>query len=156
MTILEKLKSIPSFANIADEEAAVRHIRDLENKAVKVEALEKVIKEQKEKLQNIEEKEIGAIIDKAIAEGRIGNEQKEAFTALMKSDRANTEQLISSMKPRSFRRAVNDIQDTPVNSLAGMSWDELDRAGKLSDLRNANFELFKNKYKEKFQMDYKD
>lgn len=156
MTILERLKSIPSFANIADEEAAVRHIRDLENKAVKVEALEKVVNEQKEKLQNIEEKEIGAIIDKAIAEGRIGNEQKAAFTALMKSDRANTEQLIGSMKPRAFRRAVNDIQDTPVNSLAGMSWDELDRAGKLSDLRNADFELFKNKYKEKFQMDYKD
>ena len=37
-----------------------------------------------------------------------------------------------------------------------MSWDELDKAGKLSELRNADLTAFKAKYQEKFGLDYKE
>jgi len=159
MALLETLKTgIPSFANLADENAVVAHVRELENKAAKADALAQAVEGYKKKLQDVEDKEIVAIIDKAIAERRITAEQKEAFMALMKTDRANTEKLLASMKARPFRRIVDELRDetgSPAN-LAGKSWDELDKAGKLSELRNADFETFKAKYKEKFGLDYKE
>ena len=158
MALLESLKGIPSFANLADENAVLAHVRELENKAAKADALAQAVEGYKKKLQDVEDKEIVAIIDKAIAERRIAAEQKESFMALMKTDRENTEKLLASMKARPFRRIVDELRDetgSPAN-LAGKSWDELDKAGKLSELRNADFETFKAKYKEKFGLDYKE
>ena len=158
MALLESLKGIPSFANLADENAVLAHVRELENKAAKADALAQAVEGYKKKLQDVEDKEIVAIIDKAIAERRITAEQKDAFMALMKTDRENTEKLLASMKARPFRRIVDELRDetgSPAN-LAGKSWDELDKAGKLSELRNADFETFKAKYKEKFGLDYKE
>lgn len=158
MALLESLKGIPSFANLADENAVLAHVRELENKAAKADALAQAVEGYKKKLQDVEDKEIVAIIDKAVAEHRITAEQKDAFMALMKTDRENTEKLLASMKARPFRRIVDELRDetgSPAN-LAGKSWDELDKAGKLSELRNSDFETFKAKYKEKFGLDYKE
>ena len=158
MALLESLKGIPSFANLADENAVLAHARELENKAAKADALAQAVEGYKKKLQDVEDKEIVAIIDKAIVERRITAEQKEAFMALMKTDRENTEKLLASMKARPFRRIVDELRDETGSpaGLAGKSWDELDKAGKLSELRNADFETFKAKYKEKFGLDYKE
>ena len=157
MALLESVKQIPSFANMADEGAVLAHIRDLENKATKVDALEKAVDSYKQKLQEVEDKEVTAFIDKAIAEKRITDAQKESFTALMKSDRENTEKLINSMKPQPERRIV-DVYNGGASpaSLTDKTWDELDKAGQLSNLRNADLNAFKAKYKEKFGVDYKE
>ena len=157
MALLESVKQIPSFANMTNEDAVLAHIRDLENKAVKVEALEKTVDTYKQKLQEVEDKEVTAFIDKAIAEKRITDAQKESFTALMKSDRENTEKLINSMKPQPERRIV-DVYNGGASpaSLSEKTWDELDKAGQLSNLRNADLNAFKAKYKEKFGVDYKE
>ena len=157
MGLLDSIKKVPSFANMADEDAVLAHIRELENKAVKVEALEKTVDTYKQKLQEVEDKEVTAFIDKAIAEKRITDAQKESFTALMKSDRENTEKLINSMKPQPERRIV-DVYNGGASpaSLSEKTWDELDKAGQLSNLRNADLNAFKAKYKEKFGVDYKE
>ena len=158
MALLESLKGIPSFANLADENDVLAHVRELENKAAKADALAQAVEGYKKKLQDVEDKEIVAIIDKAVAERRITAEQKDAFMALMKTDRENTEKLLASMKARPFRRIADELRDetgSPAN-LAGKSWDELDKAGKLSELHNADFETFKAMYKEKFGLDYKE
>ena len=158
MALLESLKGIPSFANLADENAVLAHARELENKAAKADALAQAVEGYKKKLKDVEDKEIVAVVDKAVAEHRITAEQKEAFMALMKTDRENTEKLLASMKARPFRRIVDELRDETGSpaGLAGKSWDELDKAGKLSELRNADFETFKAKYKEKFGLDYKE
>ena len=157
MGLLDSIKKVPSFANMASEDDVLAHIRDLENKATKVEFLEKAVNSYKEKLQSLEDKEVEAFIGKAIAEKRITDAQKESFTALMKSDRENTEKLIGSMKPQPERRAT-DVFDggTSPASLTDKTWDELDKAGQLSNLRNADLNAFKAKYKEKFGIDYKE
>ena len=157
MGLLDSIKKVPSFANMADEDAVLAHIRELENKATKVESLEKAVDSYKEKLQALEDKEVTAFIDKAIAEKRITDAQKESFTALMKSDRENTEKLINSMKPQP-ERCINDVYnvDHSSTSLTDKTWDELDKAGQLSTLRNADLNAFKAKYKEKFGIDYKE
>ena len=157
MGLLDSIKKVPSFANMASEDDVLAHIRELENKATKVESLEKAVNSYKEKLQSLEDKEVAAFIDKAIAERRITAAQKESFTALMKSDRENTEKLIDSMKPQPERRIVDVYKgETSPKSLASKTWDELDKAGQLSNLRNADFNTFKEKYKERFGEDYKE
>lgn len=158
MGLLDSIKKVPSFANMASEDDVLAHIRDLENKATKVDALEKAVDTYKQKLQEVEDKEVTAFIDKAIAEKRITDAQKESFTALMKSDRENTEKLINSMKPQPERRITDVYNDGGASpaSLASKTWDELDKAGQLSNLRNADLNAFKAKYKEKFGIDYKE
>ena len=157
MGLLDSIKKVPSFANMASEDDVLAHIRELENKATKVESLEKAVNSYKEKLQSLEDKEVAAFIDKAIAERRITAAQKESFTALMKSDRENTEKLIDSMKPQPERRIVDVYKgETSPASLTNKTWDELDKAGQLSNLRNADINAFKAKYKEKFGIDYKE
>jgi len=158
MALLESLKGIPSFANLADENAVLAHVRELENKAAKADALTQAVEGYKKKLQDVEDKEIAAVVDKAVAERRITTEQKDNFMALMKTDRENTEKLLASMKAQPSRRFVDVYREnggTPT-TLADMSWDELDKAGKLSELRNADLSAFKSKYKEKFGLDYKE
>ena len=157
MGLLDSIKKVPSFANMTNENDVLAHIRELENKATKVESLEKAVDSYKEKLQALVDKEVTAFIDKAIAEKRITDAQKESFTALMKSDRENTEKLINSMKPQPDRR-INDVYnvDHSSTSLTDKTWDELDKAGQLSTLRNADLNAFKAKYKEKFGIDYKE
>ena len=158
MGLLDSIKKVPSFANMASEDDVLAHIRDLENKATKVDALEKAVNTYKQKLQEMKDKEVTAFIDKAIAEKRITDAQKESFTALMKSDRENTEKLINSMKPQPERRMTDVYNDGGASpaSLTDKTWDELDKAGQLSNLRNADLNAFKAKYKEKFGIDYKE
>ena len=159
MALLESLKSgIPSFANLADENAVVAHVRELENKAAKVDALTQAVEGYKKQLQEVEDKEIAAVVDKAVAERRITAEQKDSFMALMKTDRENTEKLLASMKAQPSRRIVDVYRENggAPTALADMSWDELDKAGKLSELRNADLTAFKAKYQEKFGLDYKE
>ena len=62
------------------------------------------------------------------------------------------------MKPTATRRAVDYIDDKTGggDSLVNKSWDEIDKAGRLGELKDTNIELFKNKYKERFGVDYKD
>ena len=159
MALLETLKTgIPSFANLADENAVLAHVRELENKAAKADALAQAVEGYKRKLQDVEDKEIAAVVDKAVAERRITAEQKDSFMALMKTDRENTEKLLASMKAQPSRRIADVYREnggTPT-ALADMSWDELDKAGKLSELRNADLTAFKAKYQEKFGLDYKE
>jgi ATP-dependent Clp protease, proteolytic subunit ClpP len=158
MTLKDHLKGVASFANFADDNAILAHINELENAATKVEALENAVNTYKEKLAVLEQKEITSFIDKAIAEGKITNEQKESFTNLMKSDRKNTEALINSMKANPFVKASSVFapENKGAENIANKSWDELDQAGELATLRAASPETFKAKYKEKFGIDYKE
>ena len=132
MGLLDSIKKVPSFANMTSEGDVLAHIRDLENKATKVDALGKAVN-------------TVSTSNLAIAE------------LLMKSDRENTEKLINSMKPQPERR-ITDVFDggTSPASLTDKTWDELDKAGQLSNLRNADLNAFKAKYKEKFGIDYKE
>lgn len=157
MALLDSIKKMPSFADLADEGAILNHVRELENNATKVESLEQAVASLKNKLKEVEDKEITAIIDKAISERRITNEQRESFTALMKSDRENTEKLINSMKAQPARRAADVFQGgTAPANIADKSWEDLDKEGLLAELRNKDLTTFKAKYKEYFGVDYNE
>lgn len=155
MALIDSLKTLPTFQDVNDEAGVMNRVRELLSKATKVDALEKANAQYLAKMKEAEAKEVAAILDKAVSEGRIGKEQVPAFQALMESDRKHTEALIASLKPQQ-RRVSEYIQGTQTGSLADKSWDELDKAGMLSALKEADSALFAAKYKERFGIDYKD
>ena len=157
MGLIDQMKKMPSFKDANDEQDIIDKVRELENRATTADALERANKAYKEKVEAAEAKEVEAVLDKAVADGRISKEQLPTFKALMASDRANTEALLAGMKPSRQMRAAAYIDETGNGGgMADKSWDELDKAGLLSELKAADKALFVAKYKEKFGVDYKE
>lgn len=121
---------------------------------MKAEALEQANAQYKAELAELKKKETEAVVDKAIADGKISKEQKTVFMSLMASDREHTEELLKSM-PAIRMRAADVFQDKG-GDFTGKSWDELDKAGKLGELKAQDMAAFKNLYKEKFGVDYQE
>lgn len=126
MGLIDQMKKMPSFKDANDEQDIIDRVRELENKATKADALEKANKAYKEKMEAAEAKEVAAVLDKAVADGRITKEQLPTFKALMASDRANTEALLSGMKPSRHMRAASYIEtrakEAEWPTRAGTSW----------------------------------
>lgn len=158
MGLIETIKGLPTFDDKADEAAVVEHIRTLTNKAARADALEQANAGYKKRIAALEDKEAAAILDRAVADGKITEEQKPAFAALMKSDRAHTEAALEGMKPRTALRAVSVIRTDGKggSGFADKDWDEIDRENRLAELRDTDPSLFKAKYKEKFGIEYKE
>lgn len=157
MGLIDQMRKLPSFADAGDEQEIVARVRALESKATKADALEKANDAYRKKIEAAEAAEVSAILDKAVGDGRITKEQLPTFKALMASDRPNTEALLEGMKPRAARRAAEYIDSRGGTNGAGeKSWDELDRAGQLQELKESDRALFAAKYKEKFGIDYVD
>ena len=158
MALIDDIKTILSFEDKTDSSAVLAHIRELENKATKVGILEKTVKTYRDELEKARKEQDDALINEAVKAGKIGNEQVETFKNLLKSDRENTIKLIGGMKGRASNRATDFINpDTPSGgSFANKTWDEIDKANNLAQLKNQDLALFKNLYKQKFGVDYNE
>lgn len=159
MALIDDIKAIPSFSDKEDASAIVAHIRALENKATKADALQRANDAYKAQIDNLQKKEAEAFLNKALSEGRITKEQLPVMEKLMSSDRKSAEELINSMKPvPPGRRAVDFIdQDrATAGSFENKSWDQLDRENLLAELKSKDEPLFRAKFKEKFGTDYKE
>lgn len=155
MAFIDDIKSIPTFQDKADEGAILAQIKNLASTATKVESLENANKSMKERIAALEAKEVETIVDKAVAEGKITDQQKPIFVKMMATDRENTEALLGSMKPQVQMRAAEFIQTGVTGtSFENQDWDTLDKAGKLAELKNTNLALFKQKFQEKFGVAY--
>lgn len=158
MALIEDIQKIPSFEDKADSNAVLAHIRELENKAAKAAILEHTVQTYKDELDKLHQEQDDAIVNEAVKSGKIGSEQVETFKNLLKNDRENTLKLIGGMKGRTTNRAVDYIvNDTAsAGSFANKTWDEIDRANGLTRLKNQDFTLFKNLYKQKYGVDYNE
>ena len=78
-----------------------------------------------------EKAEASAQVEQAIKEGKIPADLKETYLKLFETDFANTRKILGSMPARqSLRGKIADGGES--ESLAKMSWDEIDRSGRLS------------------------
>lgn len=156
MALIDEIKALPSFDDKEDNAAVLAHIKELQNQATKAEAQTKVIEQYRARIAQLEAKEVEAYLDTAIASGKILAEQKAQYLKLMAADREATQNLIDSMKPHipAGPMAKDVFQDNDPVSLDHMSWDQLDKANLLGTLKAKNLQLFKDKYKEKYGVEY--
>ena len=157
MALIDDIKAIPSFSDKEDASAIVAHIKALENKATKVDALQQANDAYKTQIANLQAKEVDAFLNTAVSEGKITKEQVPTMKKLMISDRAAAEELINSMKVQGGARAVDFIdQGGAKNAFEGKTWDQLDKENRLADLKAQNKQLFCSLYKDKFGVEYKE
>lgn len=158
MALIDDIKAIPSFSDKEDAGAIVAHIKALENRATKADALQRANDAYKVQIENLQKKEVEAFLDKAESDGKITKEQRPAMERLMNSDRKSAEEFINSMRPASpARRAVDFIShETGKGGFENKTWDQLDKENLLAELKARDKTLFCAKYKEKFGTDYID
>lgn len=104
--------------------------------------LERIAKERGEKL-----------VANAIANGKIAESAKEDFIAFYSSNPDLCERCLSAL-PTKRGLSAQIVPDKPAPSRFDASWDELDRAGLLSALREENPELYAEKYNARFHKNH--
>lgn len=159
MALLDELKSVPSFANVATESEAVAAARTLENKATKVAALEKAVEGYKNQIAELQAKELKAILDTAVAEKKIAEAQRVSFEALLKADFDNAIALLDTLPKGVPHQMVNEWiapEGVPEDKFKGKTWAQLDSENLLGELKAQNKALFMQLFKREFGCDYKD
>lgn len=125
-----------------------------------IKALNAKIDELQRDLAERDYREAEAFVDKAIADGKITEEVKSEALSFYLSFPKETEKLFASIKgiadePSALQQSSISLSEM-VNQKAepSQTWDELDRAGKLRNLKANNPEEFKRLYKEKFHKEW--
>ena len=154
MEFINKIKGLdPSFKDLT-EDAIVEKVKSLSNEAAKVDALQNRIKQLEDDLKNANTAATDAFLNQAVADGRIKADQVDSYKKLMEADRATTEQLINSL-PKASKPSIEDFlhgaaATGEAKDLAQMSWDEIDKAERLAELKDKFPDLYKAKFQEKF------
>lgn len=126
---LEKLKTIPRFANCANEEDALEE-------AAKVAEENEALKTRNEQLENEnaqrQEEAIETTLEAAVKDGRIAEGDRETYKNLLKNDFTNAAKAIAGMKPK--RKVIDTLsQGQPQNTLS--PWEK--RMKEIHDKRSA-------------------
>lgn len=113
------------------------------------ETLSALVKENKEKQKQQEQTEAVALIDAAIKDGRIDAKAREQYISLFDKDFSIGKNILAGIAPRQSvtERIQSGAAQKSVVALKDKSWEELDREGKLMELKDNDPELYKEKFK---------
>ncbi len=109
---------------------------------------------EKERLQA----EFTTLYDEAVKDGRIdatpdkeGKTPKENWMKFFEADPEGAKKAIAAIPKRSQNHVnLGDGDKTEHEKLVKLSWDELDRSGKLETLKEKHYDLYEEKFEEKF------
>lgn len=104
------------------------------------------------KLQN--EQKVIALVDAAVKERRITADQKDHFIKLASLDFDTTKATLDAMTPVISLKDQIKTEGEKGSELLKLSYAELDKKGKLMELKANHPEVFKEKFKEHFGKDY--
>jgi phage shock protein A len=148
---------IGKLLNIAEAEvnddsvmAAVKNVlksnSELQNQLKTVKAENASLKNQIGELNNAKVK---SLIDKAIAEKKFGEDERDSYTRLANTDFELAEKMIGKMK--GVERIVDHL-DTEHESEEEKDWtfDDYHKKGKLENLKKTNKEKYNKLYKTRF------
>ena len=157
MEFIDKIKDLEQFKDLT-EDAIVDKVKKLSNEAAKVEALQAKVNALEAEIKASKEANVEAFLNQAISEGRFAAEQKENYRKLMAADEAAAKEIINALPKAAGAPSITDylksgaaVEGAPKD-LAQMSWDEIDKADRLAELKEKHPELYKAKYKEAFNL----
>ena len=155
-TMIQELKAILSLADNAKEEDALKAIQaqkeqlaTLQDEVAKLKA-----EKQEAEAKALSEKKahFTSLLDAAMRNGSLSEGQKDNFKKLFDSNPNEVIALLEAMpRRRSVTEQLHDAkQQSAKNELLEMSWDDLDRAGRLQELRDSAPEVYTEKYNQRF------
>lgn len=106
-------------------------------------------------LQNVRNAEIDALLTAAVGDGRISEAERPRWKELMNVAPESAKAALANLNPRTSLSQILEGKKGQ-GEFAGKSWQELDRAGKLSAFKAADPEAFKALYRETFGTDYNE
>lgn len=126
--MIGQIKSRPSFSDCADEAAILNRIAEIEAKAAECatvteerDALKEKVEKYEQEAKEAEDAAIAAEVQTAIDEGRIGEDQRENYVAMLHTDKAaNARAILAAQKPK--RRAATIIGNGAEQT--GSAWEE--------------------------------
>ena len=96
--------------------------------------------------------EITKLIDNAVADSRIAENQRPQWEALLEADFDNASAVLASMTaPTSLAAMIGRAAGEENLALA---WDEADRTGRLAEIKANDPERFRQMYRDRFGTDY--
>lgn len=152
--VVKTLLNLSNDATIDDAIAAIRaNQKTISTLTEEVEALRTEKKEAEEKKLQEKRNRFGALLDQAIKGGSLMESQKESMTTLFDANPDETLSVLEAMpRRRSVTEQLTDRKDSKTASLADKSWEELDKLGKLAELRANDPVLYQEKYNERFNI----
>lgn len=127
---IERIKRIPRFAACADEGAVLDELAATAARAETADELEADNAALQQRVNELETERITAAIDAAVADGRIGEHQRETYTNLLRADFSNgMEALNGHRRKRLVSDAVNP--DTPGGGTPRNAWQ-----ARMDEIRN--------------------
>ena len=153
MAFIDELKKKDLFKNSTTEGQMLQQIDHLENEAAKVSALQNKVTELEKQIKEQRKSAHESLVNQAIEDGRISNDKKGDFLALLDANEASAVAVINSLPKKNLRAAdfINHSGGGDKSDLVKMSWDEIDRAGRLAELKNQYPDLYKSKFDETFK-----
>lgn len=154
----ENLKGVLKLQDSATEAEIVGAVKTLIANNDRLSEENRVLKEEKAEQERIrmeaQRAEGVALVDAAVKDGRIDAAGRKAYLALFDKDFESAKAVLAAIPHRksvvSQIDATREQQQTELSDLASKTWDELDRAGRLVELRDEAPELYREKFKARF------
>lgn len=144
---------LPEAASEADVLTAVAKLKEEHAaevsalKAAKAAAEAEVSRLKKEKEDAVASEAV-AFADRLLKEGKINSEAKDAVVETYKANPENARKIFGSIPERTKLSGMVFKSGGDSSRFASMSWDEMDKAGLLAELKTADPDLYAKKYKE--------
>lgn len=157
----ENLKGVLKLQDSATEADIVGAVKTLIANNDRLSEENRVLKEEKAEQERIrmeaQRAEGVALVDAAVKDGRIDAAGRNAYLALFDKDFESAKVVLAAIPHRqsvvSQIDAAKGQQQTELADLASKTWDELDRAGRLVELKDKAPELYREKFKARFGTD---
>lgn len=150
-----------NLADTADAAAVASAIKDLADTAAKVPALEAAVGAEKARadkaVQDLADAtkaaaaaQVNAILDKGLADKKLTKALSEKLAAQFADKPTELADLVAAMPAYQSVTGAIAAATGAAADLSDKSWDDLDKSGKLADLKAKDPEAYKAKFKEKF------
>lgn len=155
MSLLTQKLNLHDTANESEIVSAVQNLMD-DNARLKSEnkTLTDTIDKANADRDAANKAEAVRLVDAAILTGKLDAKAKDATLAMFDKDFDNAKAMLEAIPERqSIARQINSTGATNLADLKGKSWDELDKANKLTELKDKAPEIYAEKFKERFGVD---
>lgn len=155
MSLLTQKLNLHDTANESEIVSAVQNLMD-DNARLKSEnkTLTDAIDKANADRDAANKAEAVRLVDAAILTGKLDAKAKDAALAMFDKDFDNAKAMLEAIpKRQSIARQINSTGATNLADLKGKSWDELDKANKLTELKDKAPEIYAEKFKERFGVD---
>jgi len=155
-TNMKKLFKLMELAEDAGEDKAIEKFQALVARAENAEAAQQNAEKKLSDLQAAElagrQGEAKDLLDAAVKDGRVNADSRKNWEKLFEADHNSAKLSLASIPVRkSVKDQLGDEgEDKEREPLSKMSWDELDKNGKLRNLKDKYPDLYSEKFEAKF------